>query len=103
MRRNLGDSLNHGALEVQLQHHTHGAREAGVQTDREVEREHMAGFEELFQRWKRPRLSRLRGAGVDASWRTERPVNGRILVKEREEDDDAFRDRGPQASVEPLP
>ena len=60
------------------------ARAARVQTDREVERQHMARFEEFLERRQRPRFARFRRTGVGASRGQERPVNGRLSSKARE-------------------
>ena len=43
------------------------------------------------------------GVGVRASRRTKRAVDGRVLVEQREEHDDAFGDGGTQPVIEPTP
>ena len=59
---NLGDSLQYGALKIELQHHAQCTSEAWVHHHREVEREHSAGFQQLLERRKRSTF-----AGLDVA------------------------------------
>ena len=99
----LRDALQHGALEVQLQHHADDAGQAGVHRDREVQRQDAAGVEQRVDRLERPRLARRARPQVGTPRRTERAVHGGVVVEQREEHDDALGDGGAEARVEPTP
>ena len=47
---NDGNPLQDGTLEIQLQHDAQPASQRRVHRDREIQAEHMAGFEQVFQR-----------------------------------------------------
>ena len=80
------------------------ARESRVQADREVQREHRARIRAVPRAAAAGRGSPGFGVlGVDASRRAERAVHRRVVVEQRQEDDDAFGDRGAEPVVEPLP
>ena len=96
----------HGALEVEFQHDAQRARQARIQADREVQREHLAALQELVER--RQRLCRASGRPLARSVyadlrRTERAPDGRVVVEQREEHDDALDDRGSEARFEANP
>ena len=56
----LGNALQDGALEVELQHHAERARQSGIQADREVQRQHVARLEQFLERRQRSRFAGLR-------------------------------------------
>src|SRR5439155_22631778 len=82
--RNFRNPLQDRALEIQLEHHAESARKSRVHGDREIEAEHMAGFEQVFEWWQRLGLVRFWRLYVGGTGWTKGPVHGGVLVEERQ-------------------
>ena len=76
----------------------------GFIADREVQRQDVSRLEQVLERrqrsWVRPADRRL---GVGARGGQNVAVDGRVVVEQRQEHDDAFGDGRAQARVEPAP
>ena len=93
MGGDLRDALQDGALEIELQHHAERRAPApGFMATGKVQARTWPDLEQVLERRQRPRLAGFGGVGVRASRRTERAVDGRVLVEQRQEHDDAFDD-----------
>ena len=82
-----GRPLQHRALEVQLQQHAQRACQPGVHRHGEVQGEHVAGFEQLLNRRQRPWVARFEHACVGRARGTKGRLDGRVVIEERQEDD----------------
>src|SRR5262249_6049347 len=103
LRGHLWNALQNGALEVELQQHTERPRQSWVHRDRKIQREQVACFEELLDGRERLRVARLQHSGIGASRRTERGLDGRAMVEQRQEHDDALGNGRPQARIQAGP
>ena len=103
MRGDLRDALEHGALEIEFQHHAKATGQRRIERDREVQTEHVPGFEQILKGRQRPWLAGLRRAGICRPRWAEGPVNGGVLIEQRQEHRHAFDDRGFHLRVEPDP
>ena len=61
----LRDALQDRPLKIELEHYAEGTRETRIHDDREVQRQHSAGFEQFFEWWQRPVEERI---GEADSW-----------------------------------
>ena len=92
IRGNLRDAIEHGALKVELQHHTQAACQSGIERNWEIQAEHAPLLDQIFQRRQRLPFAGFRWSCVRGSLGAEGPLHGRILVEERQENDNAFDD-----------
>jgi hypothetical protein len=97
------NALENGALEIQLEHHAQNAGEPRVHRHRKVECEDVARFEKRVEPRERLRFARFGLGRICSSRRAKRPVHGRVVIEEREEDDHTFRYGRPKARVQTTP
>src|SRR5437867_1501166 len=81
VRGDLWNASQDCALEIQLEQHAQRTCEAWIHGDREIQREHVTGLEQLLERCQRPGLARLRVVDVRAAWRAERSLDCRISIE----------------------
>ena len=94
MRSDLRDALQDRALEVELQHHAERrARVPGSWPTGKFRARTWPVSSSSSSGGSGRGSPGFGGVGVRASRRAERAVDGRVLVEERQEHDDAFGDR----------
>ena len=75
----------------------------GFRPTGKVQGQDVARLEQFLERRSGRGSPGFGGDSVRASWRAERAVDGRVVVEERQEDDDALRDGRAQTVVEAAP
>src|SRR6266581_5367245 len=98
----LGHTVQHRSLEVELHHYPNSLRQAGVHSDGEIERAHLAGFDQPGERRQRLAVFGIRvGLLVVALLRrAENPLHFWVVVEEREEHGNSFNNRGPELRLD---
>src|SRR3954469_806219 len=100
---NFGNPLEHGALEIELQHHPEAARKRWIHRNGEIEAEDVSTLEEILERRERLPAGDLGRIRVHRALGTEGAVDRRIFIEERQEHDDTLDDGGLDLRVETPP
>src|SRR5437016_9971208 len=105
MGLDLGHTVQHRSLEVEFHHDPNSLRQAGVHTDREIERADLAGFNQPGERRQRLAVFAISVSlrVVALLRRAENPLHFWVVVEEREEHGDPLDSRGPELRLDPLP
>src|SRR6266550_9184839 len=100
-----GHTVQHRSLEVEFHHDPNSLRQAGVHTDREIERADLAGFNQPGERRQRLAVFAISVSlrVVTLLRRAENPLHFWVVVEEREEDGNPLDNRGPELRLNPLP
>ena len=100
-----GIAVDHGALEVELHHHAKRPGQTWVHGHGKVKRTDLAGLDQPVKGRQRGSESIVGiGLGVVAlRRRTEGPLDGGIIVKEREKNGDTLDDRSAQLGLDSSP
>jgi len=75
-------TMEHRALEIELQHHAEAARQCGVHRHREIETEDVSRFEQILERRQRPGLAGLRTMDIRLARWTEGAMHGGVFVEQ---------------------
>src|SRR5580692_2068564 len=97
MRFDFRDAIEHGALEIELHHHTQSLRESGVHADGEIQRTNGPMLDQPAKR--RQGLSELAGGiflrVVTLLLRAENSFHFGAVIEERQEDRNTLDDGSP--------
>ena len=99
----LRNALEHGALEIQLQHNADDSRKPRVHRHREVQGQHTSRIQQRVDGFQWARLTIRQRSHVGAPRWAERSVDGRVVVEQRQEHNDAFGDGRAEPRIEPAP
>src|SRR5690606_16714573 len=101
----LRNPVQNGPLKIELHEGPNGPGKAGIDRDRKVQGTDPSLLDQLRKRWQRNTVAAVTVFFQIVAFlrRTERALDGWIVVKEREKDRDSFHDRRAKLGVDTHP